>query len=424
MARRHRERHHRRQSGPAGLHGGALHRAREPQAARDRGLLVGRPAAADDRGRELPGLPDGHHGPRADADSSATRPSASARASSPTRRRASSRATDGEPHKVWVGDDELPGAHGHPRHGRRAQEARRARRGGARRPRRLLLRHLRRGVLQGQADDHRRRRRLRDGGGDLPREVRRRRSTIVHRRDEFRASKIMLERARATREHRVPDAVRGRGVPSRARTARSSTRGCATSRPARSRELPMAGAFIAIGHEPQSEIVRGIVETDENGYVDHRGPLDAHEPARASSPPATSSTTPTARRSPPPARAVRRRSTPSGTCATTRGADARRARGHGRPRRGAVGAARPPRPPSRPRGGPSRPAPCAGAPARGGSAPRGTPPAARGGPEDLARADLVAAGARPARVVEAEHHPGVDVGGACRRPRRPRTPPR
>ena len=33
------------------------------------------------------------------------------------------------------------------------------------------------------------------------------------------------------------------------------------------RELPMDGAFIAIGHEPQSEIVEGIVETDEDGYV-------------------------------------------------------------------------------------------------------------------------------------------------------------
>ena len=34
-----------------------------------------------------------------------------------------------------------------------------------------------------------------------------------------------------------------------------------------SAELPMSGAFIAVGHEPQSEIVQGIVETDENGYV-------------------------------------------------------------------------------------------------------------------------------------------------------------
>ena len=32
-------------------------------------------------------------------------------------------------------------------------------------------------------------------------------------------------------------------------------------------ELPMTGAFIAIGHEPQSEIVRGIVDVDDEGYV-------------------------------------------------------------------------------------------------------------------------------------------------------------
>ena len=67
----------------------------------------------------------------------------------------------------------------------------------------------------------------------------------------------------------------------------------------------MDGAFIAIGHEPQSEIVEGIVDLDDDGYVRHRGQLDAHERRRASSPPATSSTTPTARRSPPPARAAR-----------------------------------------------------------------------------------------------------------------------
>ena len=43
--------------------------------------------------------------------------------------------------------------------------------------------------------------------------------TIVHRRAEFRASKIMLERAKRGREHRVPDAVHRRAPSWPARTA-------------------------------------------------------------------------------------------------------------------------------------------------------------------------------------------------------------
>jgi thioredoxin reductase (NADPH) len=37
------------------------------------------------------------------------------------------------------------------------------------------------------------------------------------------------------------------------------------------REVPLGGAFIAIGHEPQSEIVRGQVEIDDEGYVVTQG---------------------------------------------------------------------------------------------------------------------------------------------------------
>ncbi|MEA2319793.1 MAG: thioredoxin reductase, partial [Solirubrobacteraceae bacterium] len=33
------------------------------------------------------------------------------------------------------------------------------------------------------------------------------------------------------------------------------------------RELPLGGAFIAIGHEPQSEIVEGVIDVDDDGYV-------------------------------------------------------------------------------------------------------------------------------------------------------------
>jgi thioredoxin reductase (NADPH) len=90
--------------------------------------------------------------------------------------------------------------------------------------------------------------------------------TIVNRRDEFRASKIMLERARSMENiewltpYVVDEFLAGDdGALNRARVRNVET--------GDTREVPMNGAFIAIGHEPQSEIVQGIVETDENGYV-------------------------------------------------------------------------------------------------------------------------------------------------------------
>src|SRR6185503_12439228 len=90
--------------------------------------------------------------------------------------------------------------------------------------------------------------------------------TVIHRRDEFRASKIMLERARSMDNiewltpYVVDEFLAGDdGALDRARVRNLET--------GETRELPMDGAFIAIGHEPQSEIVQGIVETDENGYV-------------------------------------------------------------------------------------------------------------------------------------------------------------
>jgi thioredoxin reductase (NADPH) len=92
------------------------------------------------------------------------------------------------------------------------------------------------------------------------------RVAIIHRRDEFRASPIMFERARATENidlltpYTVEEFVAGEnGALDRALLRHTGD----DSR----RELEIRGAFIAIGHEPQSEIVRGQVELDENGYV-------------------------------------------------------------------------------------------------------------------------------------------------------------
>jgi thioredoxin reductase (NADPH) len=89
---------------------------------------------------------------------------------------------------------------------------------------------------------------------------------IVNRRAEFRASKIMLERARAAENiefltpYVVEEFLPGEsGALNRARLRNVET--------GEEHELPMDGAFIAIGHEPQSEIVRGLVEIDPDGYV-------------------------------------------------------------------------------------------------------------------------------------------------------------
>ena len=93
---------------------------------------------------------------------------------------------------------------------------------------------------------------------------------IVHRRDDFRASKIMLERARAIPniEFMTPytvDAFTGGENGSLAVARLRNTADGST------RDVDVIGAFIAIGHEPQSQLVEGQVETDPAGYVVTQG---------------------------------------------------------------------------------------------------------------------------------------------------------
>jgi thioredoxin reductase (NADPH) len=90
---------------------------------------------------------------------------------------------------------------------------------------------------------------------------------VVHRRAEFRASKIMLDRAEQidniefVTPYVVEEFLPGDDSPSLAKARlRNSETG-------ETKELPMTGAFIAVGHVPQSEIVHGLVDLDENGYV-------------------------------------------------------------------------------------------------------------------------------------------------------------
>jgi len=92
---------------------------------------------------------------------------------------------------------------------------------------------------------------------------------IVHRRDEFRASKIMLERARAIPNIEwitpyVVEEFTGENGSLTVARLRNTEDGS-------TRELPVAGAFIAVGHVPQSQLVEGQVETDASGYVVTKG---------------------------------------------------------------------------------------------------------------------------------------------------------
>jgi thioredoxin reductase (NADPH) len=88
---------------------------------------------------------------------------------------------------------------------------------------------------------------------------------IVHRRGEFRASKIMLQRAQEAENiefltpYLVEEFVGPAGALTHARLRHAETGEELT--------IEMAGAFIAIGHEPQSDLVRGQVDVDASGYV-------------------------------------------------------------------------------------------------------------------------------------------------------------
>ena len=95
--------------------------------------------------------------------------------------------------------------------------------------------------------------------------------TIVHRREEFRASKIMLERARVNRRitwkvNATVEEIHG-----------SKSHGVTgvTLKDTRTGELshfPAQGVFLAIGHSPNTAIFRGQLEMNEVGYIQVKSP--------------------------------------------------------------------------------------------------------------------------------------------------------
>lgn len=96
--------------------------------------------------------------------------------------------------------------------------------------------------------------------------------TIVHRREEFRASRIMLERAKSNEKIKFVLNAAVTEVHGDTAVTHLTLRDTKTGETS---ELAATGLFVAIGHDPRSELVRGQVETDAEGYVQVQHPTTA-----------------------------------------------------------------------------------------------------------------------------------------------------
>jgi thioredoxin reductase (NADPH) len=88
--------------------------------------------------------------------------------------------------------------------------------------------------------------------------------TVVHRRDEFRASRIMLERAKSDPKMRWRTNAEVVEVIGENSVSGLKLRDHTTGEES---VLDVSGMFVAIGHDPRSELVRGVLPTDDAGYV-------------------------------------------------------------------------------------------------------------------------------------------------------------
>lgn len=90
--------------------------------------------------------------------------------------------------------------------------------------------------------------------------------TVIHRRDTFRASRILVDRAEKNpkidfRMNAVVERVNGDDEPgAHSVTIRDTVTGDTT-------EIPANGVFVAIGHTPATEFLHGALQLDEHGYI-------------------------------------------------------------------------------------------------------------------------------------------------------------
>ena len=88
--------------------------------------------------------------------------------------------------------------------------------------------------------------------------------TIIHRRDELRASKIMAARAHANDKIRFAWNSQVTAIHGEAKLSGVTLTDTVTGQ---ERELAVTGLFVAIGHDPRNELVNGVVSLDAGGYV-------------------------------------------------------------------------------------------------------------------------------------------------------------
>ncbi|WP_395309273.1 thioredoxin-disulfide reductase [Mycobacterium sp. AMU20-3851] len=88
--------------------------------------------------------------------------------------------------------------------------------------------------------------------------------TLIHRREEFRASKIMLDRAQANEKITFLTNSAITEIEGDPKVTGIRLRDTVTGEESK---LAVTGVFVAIGHIPRSDLVRGQVDVDDDGYV-------------------------------------------------------------------------------------------------------------------------------------------------------------
>jgi thioredoxin reductase (NADPH) len=88
---------------------------------------------------------------------------------------------------------------------------------------------------------------------------------LIHRRSEFRASKIMIDRAKANPKvefvtpYVIEEILSPEGLVSAVKLRHTETN--------ETKQVELDGVFVAIGHDPNSTVFKGKLDMDENGYL-------------------------------------------------------------------------------------------------------------------------------------------------------------